>query len=71
MHIIVFTQLRNSSQIQNMIFFLLYFFKAGGIVLYSAFGDEFRANRPFLYFIRDTQQNTVIFSGRVVELGKK
>jgi serpin B len=27
---------------------------------------EFKANRPFLFFIRERQQNVVLFSGRFV-----
>lgn len=32
---------------------------------------EFRADHPFLYFIRDDFQNTVLFSGRIVEFNEQ
>lgn len=29
---------------------------------------QFHANHPFIFFIRETQSNTVIFSGRIAQL---
>lgn len=33
--------------------------------------SKFKADHPFMYFIRDTQSDTIIFSGRIVNFDKK
>lgn len=47
----------------------LYFDRFIGLKIVSlSLPPNFTADHPFVYFIRDTETNTVIFSGRIEKL---
>lgn len=45
-------------------FFLIFLFKGLEVVMLSL-PPIFKADHPFMFFIRETETNTIIFSGRI------
>lgn len=40
----------------------------GAVVTARIMPTPFKADHPFVYFIRDTETNTIVFSGRVMNI---